>query len=127
MAVNIGLSFGLAAAFERWGLPPHGGLALANPLATSLEACGLLILMRRRLGGLDFARIRPGLAATLAASVLMTAILLGWLSMGQNQGVWEIGLGGVAVGGASYWVASLLLRSPEARQLPALLLKRDRS
>ncbi len=125
MAVNIGLSFGLAAAFSGWGLPPHGGLALANTLATSLEACGLLVLMRRRLDGLDFGRIRRGLGATVAASTLMTVILLAWLGWGAAQGVWILGLVGVAMGAAAFWLTSLLLRSPEARQLPSLLLKRE--
>jgi len=125
MAVNIGLSFGLAAIFRGWGLPPHGGLALANTLATSLEAFSLLVLMRRRLDGLDFARIRRGLTATVAASGLMTVVLLVWLGVGGTQSVWVVGSAGVVLGGASFWLTSLGLRSPEARQLPALLLKRE--
>jgi putative peptidoglycan lipid II flippase len=126
MAVNIGLSFGLAAVFVRLGLPPHGGLALANTLATSLEATGLLVLMRRRLGGLDFARIRRGLGSTVLASALMTAVVLAWSAFEGDQNVWFIGLGGVILGGAGYWLTSLGLRSPEARQLPGLLLRRER-
>jgi putative peptidoglycan lipid II flippase len=125
MAVNIGLSFGLAAVFVSWGLPPHGGLALANTLATSLEAIGLLVLMRRRLDGLDFSRIRRGLATTVLASVLMTLLLVIWLSQAGTQNIWALGLGGVVLGGAGFWLASLALRSPEARQLPALLFKRE--
>jgi putative peptidoglycan lipid II flippase len=126
MAVNIGLSFGLAALFNRWGLPPHGGLALANTLATTLEGLGLLTLMRRRLDGLDFGRIRRGLGSTAMASALMTGVLLLWSATAGGQGAWILGLGGVVLGGAVFWLMSLVLKSPEARQLPSLLIDRER-
>ena len=69
MALNVGLSLGLAWAFSRWGWMPHGGLALANSLATALECLVLLVLLRRRTGGLEGARLRPGLQATLGATL----------------------------------------------------------
>jgi putative peptidoglycan lipid II flippase len=52
MLLNLGFSLLFSALFTGWGLPPHGGLALANSLATFLEMVGLLYLMRRRLNGL---------------------------------------------------------------------------
>ena len=47
-------------AAEPFELRPHGGLALANSLATALEMVGLLLLMRRRLNGLDGGSILAG-------------------------------------------------------------------
>jgi len=124
MGLNVAFSLTFSAWFARLGLQPHGGLALANSLATGLECLALLFLMRRRLGGLDLGRLRPGLAASLLASVGMGAGLWGWLQLAGDRPAWLVALVGVALGGLLYWVAALLLRAPEARQLPGLLLPR---
>jgi len=123
MTINVGLSLALAAAFRSWGLPPHGGLALANSIATALEAVGLLILMRRRLTGLAFGRIRRGLTATVAATLLMSAALLGWLRWQPAAPNWWLGAGGALVGAVVYWAAATALRAPEARQLPSMVIE----
>ena len=124
MGLNVAFSLIFSAWFARQGLQPHGGLALANSLATGLECLALLFLMRRRLGGLDLGRLRPGLAASLIASVGMGAGLWGWLQLTGDRPAWLVALVGVALGGLLYWAAALLLRAPEARQLPGLLLRR---
>ena len=49
MGLNLGFSFLFSALFSRIGWMPHGGLALANSFATTLEMVLLLVLMRRRL------------------------------------------------------------------------------
>lgn len=124
MALNVVLSLALAAMFRRWGLPPHGGLALANTLATSLEAVGLLVIMRSRLDGLDFQRMRRSLLATAIASALMSAGLIGWLSWTNDLSVWLVGGLGVLLGAGVFWLVAWLLGSPETRQLPQLLLNK---
>ena len=124
MGLNVAFSLIFSAWFARQGLQPHGGLALANSLATGLECLALLFLMRRRLGGLDLGRLRPGLAASLIASVGMGAGLWGWLQLTGDRPAWLVALVGVALGGLLYWAAALLLRAPEARQFPGLLLRR---
>jgi putative peptidoglycan lipid II flippase len=53
MLLNLVLSITLSRYFERLGWMPHGGLALANSLATALEAAALFIVMRSRLKGMD--------------------------------------------------------------------------
>jgi len=121
MTLNVVLSLGLADLFESWGLMPHGALALANSAATAIEAVGLLILMRRRLSGLAFDRIRRGLLATVAGSASMSAALMVWLGSFPNASAWILGLGGVLLGGAIYWLVTLALGAPEARQVPRLL------
>lgn len=123
MAVNVGLSFGLAALFRRWGLAPHGGLALANSLATTGEALALLWVIRGRLGGLDFGRVRRGLLTTVAASLAMTGALAAWLAWGAGGSVWILGLGGVVLGGGVFWAIALGLGAPEAKTLPGIVLR----
>ncbi len=123
MALNVLLSLGFAAFFMRLGWMPHGGLALANSLATALECAALLVLMHRRLSGLELARLRPGLLATVGGAAAMAAALAAWLSATAGLSAWTVGLGGVALGAAVYWLAALALGAPEARQLPRLLFK----
>jgi putative peptidoglycan lipid II flippase len=120
MSINVALSLALAAAFRRWGLAPHGGLALANSIATALEATGLLLLMRRRLHGLAFERMHRGLLAACGASGTMAAALLLWMRWAPTASPWWLGGGGVLLGGAVYWATAVLLRAPEAKQLPAI-------
>ncbi len=78
MSLNLGLSFALAALFRQIGWMPHGGLALANTLATSLEAVLLMFLIRRALAGFPWRAVgdgmlRFGLAAGGMGAVLMAA------------------------------------------------------
>lgn len=53
MSLNVGFSILFSRLFSAVGWTPLGGLALANSSATALEMVALLILMRRRLNGLD--------------------------------------------------------------------------
>jgi putative peptidoglycan lipid II flippase len=121
MGLNLVLSLTLSVGFERIGWAPLGGLALANTIATALEAMLLVWLMRGRLNGLAFPRIRRGLLATAAASVVLAVFLVLWGDRTSGSSVWLIGVGGVVFGAAIYWLAALLFRAPEARALPGII------
>ncbi|MCC6191763.1 MAG: murein biosynthesis integral membrane protein MurJ [Anaerolineales bacterium] len=131
MLLNIALSLLLAPAFDALGWAPHGGLALANTTATSLEMAGLMWLMRRRLGGLALARVWPGLARAAAGSALMGAALALWLRVSApladawpEYAAWIVGLGGAALGGAVYATAAFALRAPEVALVVSMLRRR---
>jgi putative peptidoglycan lipid II flippase len=119
MGLNVVLSLTFAGWFSRWGWMPHGGLALANSLATALECLVLLTLLRRRTGGLEGARLGPGLMAALGAALAMTVVLWGWLRLTSPAPAWVIGGGGVILGAGVYFTAALALGAPEARRLAA--------
>jgi putative peptidoglycan lipid II flippase len=123
MALNTALNFPLAAWFTTFNAP-HAGLALANTLATTLEMLALVWLLRRRLNGLDFARVWPALWRTGLAALGMGAVLAGWVWLLAGQSAWLISLGGVAVGGVIYWLLAAMLHVPEARLLPEMALRR---
>jgi putative peptidoglycan lipid II flippase len=124
MALNIGLSFFLASWFDRLGWMPHGGLALANSLATCLESAVLWILMRNRLEGIEGKRIFQGAwQATLGAGVMSLALWT-WLSITSGASPWIIGLGGVIVGSLIYGGAMLLLKVEEAQSLVRIFRQR---
>jgi putative peptidoglycan lipid II flippase len=117
MALNVVLSLSLAWAFQQWGWMPHGGLALANSLATALECTVLLALLHRRTGGLDVARLRPGLAASLGSTLTMGICLWVWLLLTRGLAPWIRGGPGVLLGALVYLLAAWVLKAPEARQL----------
>lgn len=128
MALNVALSL-------LWvGSLGHGGLALANSVATALEMLLLLALVNRRLGGLEWRALGLAVARSLGAAAVMTAVVwlgLAWLArapgIAPQVAVWLSALGGIAVAVAIYGAMTLLLGSAEARSLPARLLRRGRT
>jgi putative peptidoglycan lipid II flippase len=126
MTLNVILSLLFSALFLRWGYPPHGGLALANSLATALECIILLWLIRKRLNGIDLGRVWPGIRAALLASAAMTFGLLIWMNFSAERANWLIVGVGIFSGMAIYWVVSMLMKAPEVKELPALILRRRR-
>jgi putative peptidoglycan lipid II flippase len=124
MSLNVAFSFGFAALFRRWGWQPHGGLALANSLATALEAAALWWLMRRRLSGLEGDRMARTTAKALLATAIMAVFLLLWSRQLANQPAWLLALGGVGLGGLVYAIMIALLRVEELNSLTVGLWKR---
>jgi putative peptidoglycan lipid II flippase len=124
MSLNVVFSIAFAAFFSRLGYPPHGGLALANSLATGLEVIVLVMLLRKRLGGLGFRRIQRGIIGSTAASGVMAGSLWLWTGVTSGANVWVSGVGGALLGMAVYWLLAFLLGVPEARQLPRMVLNR---
>ncbi|NMB89956.1 MAG: murein biosynthesis integral membrane protein MurJ [Chloroflexi bacterium] len=124
MTLNLGFSLLFSAAFTRLGWMPHGGLALANSLATFLEMIGLLVLMRRRLGGLEGRLLWQAVAQAGVSALAMGAGLLVWLSLTAAQPAWLVALGGVAVGGAIYAGLLAVQAPPELKLVWSLLRRR---
>jgi putative peptidoglycan lipid II flippase len=124
MSLNVAFSFGFSALFARVGWMPHGGLALANTLATALEMSGLLILMRWRLGGLQGKRVLVGAVKAGFAAMAMSLALWGWLYWMGGQSAWLLGGAGVLIGGVVYGLAALGVGVEEARKLLGMLSER---
>ena len=124
MSLNLVFSIVFAAGFSRLGYPPHGGLALANSLATGLEVIALVVLIRKRLGVLGFRRIQKGIVGSAAASAVMAGCLWLWTGVTAGASVWVSGVGGAILGMAVYWVLAYLMGVPEARHLPRMILNR---
>jgi putative peptidoglycan lipid II flippase len=108
MLLNIGLSLLLMRLFAAWGWPAHGGLALANSGAVTLEMAALLIWLRPKIGG---RLAEPGLGRNVAKMGL-AAVGMGlalWLlrpflppTPGWLAGVLGMGLGGLVYAGLAY-------------------------
>jgi putative peptidoglycan lipid II flippase len=100
---------------------PHGGLALANSLATTLEMFGLVYLMRRRLNGLGGRSILLLILKASAAALGMSAVIWGWLILSGTLSNTVIALGGVLAGFAAYLVLLIPLRVNEVHMLTAII------
>ena len=124
MSLNIIFSIAFAALFERIGWMPHGGLALANSLATALEMVALLILMRKRLGGIEGTHILRGLGQVTLAATGMGIALIWWEQAQITSATWLVALGGIAISGLVYFVGVWVLKVPEMRDMVAFIHRR---
>jgi putative peptidoglycan lipid II flippase len=107
VALNIALSLLLIGPLS------FGGLALANTIATTLEALALLWLLRGRMGGLDGRVLAPAALKMGAAAAIMGICLYVFLVLSSGQAVWLIAAGALLVGGGTYLIAALVLRAGE--------------
>ena len=124
MGLNIGFSLLFANWFVKIGWLPHGGLALANSLATALESIVLVVLMRKRLKGLEGRFIWQGVAVALLGTGLMSAVVLGWQRLFARSAQWLSLLGAVTIGGVVYVALMGLLKMPELTGMARALLRK---
>ncbi len=112
MSLNILFSLLFSHLFARWGWMPHGGLALANSLATALETAALLWLMRKRIKGIEGKNLAVSFLQALAATLLMSLVLALALRT-LPEGTWAAlpALGGALAGALIYLLILRLLRA----------------
>jgi len=116
MVLNVLMSFAFTALFLQLGWAPHGGLALANSLATALEMLGLWVWMRRRLSGWHESQVMPTLRRSIFASLLMAGGLWAWLGWSAGLSTWIVLPVSLALGVGLYSLGLLLQGTPELRQ-----------
>ena len=104
----------------------HGGLALANSIAVSLEVLVLLVILRGRLGGVQGRQILSTLARVIIASLIMGGAVTLVLRIMQNAQIGTFATVALAGGSgvAAYVVLAWLLRIEALSRLPRLLLSR---
>jgi putative peptidoglycan lipid II flippase len=124
MGLNVAFSFAFSAWFRQIGWMPHGGLALANSLATALEATALFIIMRRHLNGIEGRALLDSGIRIGAAALGMGLALTVWIQLTGSLNPWLGGLGGVAVGGLVYGLGVVILKVPEIQSLIMLVKRR---
>lgn len=126
MFLNVIFSIVFSGWFDSLGWMPHGGLALANSLATALEAAALFVFMRKLLNGIEGRHILRGAIPSLIAAAGMALTLFGWLSFAAGLSAWIIVPAGVALGGAAYFAVLWILRLPELGYILGGLTRRFR-
>ena len=136
--VAIGaMSVSVIAGLALRGPLSHGGLALANSVGVSVEVLVLLVIARRRLGGIDARRLLIAALRFSAGSIAMAAVILalqsifpawrlpdGLISNAALRSAFELGLplmvAGV-IGLFTYVTVAVVLGSDEVRALPRLV------
>jgi putative peptidoglycan lipid II flippase len=107
MVLNIALSLLLIRPLA------HGGLALANTLATTLETLALLWLIRPRLHGIDGPALRNTLLRSLLATAAMSVALLAVRPLLAGQPAWLVTGLSILLGASVYGGAALLVGRQE--------------
>ncbi len=126
MGLNVVFSFLFSNLFAQIGWLPLGGLALANSLATALEATALFIFMRRRLSGIEGKSIADGAWRVSLSALGMAIGLVFWIQASGSVARWVVTLGGVAIGGVVYLAGVVILKVPEIRLLARAMSNRLR-
>lgn len=124
MGLNVVFSVLFSRYFESIGWYALGGLALANSLATALEATALFIFMRRRLNGIEGKSLLDGAWRVGLAGLGMAIGLLIWLQLSAGMSRWLITLGGVALGAVIYLAGVVILKVPEIRTIISAVSRR---
>jgi putative peptidoglycan lipid II flippase len=100
------------------------GLALANMTAASIEMILLIVVIRRRLVGLDDRRVALSALKTTAAAVLMGLSVWLFLSATAEASVFVRVVGGLIIGAGVFFVAAWLLHSEELRGVLGMVKRR---
>ncbi len=116
-ALNIMLALLLMGPLQ------HGGLALANSIAVTLEVLALLWILRKRLDGVQGRETLLALARIVAASILMSAATWGALALAGDSASAQVVLGGTA-GVVTYLLAARLLGVRQIERFIAAVLDR---
>jgi putative peptidoglycan lipid II flippase len=124
MSLNVAFSFAFSAWFGQIGWLPLGGLALANSLATALEATALFVVMRKRLNGIEGKYLLDGVLRIGAATLGMAIALLVWMQAAGSLNRWLFALGGVAVGCLVYALGVVILKIPEIQAVVRAVRRR---
>jgi len=124
MGLNVVFSFAFSSMFVRIGWLPHGGLALANSLATALEATTLFVILRQRLNGINELNILRGGLLSTAGTLGMSVTVYFCLSFFTGQPAWLLTITGIAAGGVVYALMMAALRVPELEALTGAIRRR---
>jgi putative peptidoglycan lipid II flippase len=129
--LNLVVNAAIAAAL--YGPFDIAGIVLGTVVGTVVMCVAQGLILRRELNGIEGARLLSGVIRMTAAAALLGAVAyftwngldeaLGRSLAGQAASV----LTAIAAGSAVYIAAVWVLRVPEARQIPRLLVSRGRS
>jgi putative peptidoglycan lipid II flippase len=122
MIVNVALSLLLMPVFTAAGLLSFGALALANSIATSLEAILLYALLTRREGRIQSRPVARVFFKSIAAAVLMGVVLAAWLAVAGSGLIAT--LAAMGIGAGVYLGLSLLFKNEAAQPAIALVARR---
>jgi putative peptidoglycan lipid II flippase len=120
LALNAGVGWLLLPALD------HGAIALSNSLGAGLQVVFLLLVAWRRFGEIEGRALSVSIVRAGLVAALMGAAVLGFRVLLPQADLRVTCAGGLAVGSVTYVLAALLVGGKEIRELPRMLLRRDR-
>lgn len=118
LAINLVMSLALINVLQ------VTGLALANTTAALIEMLLLIVVIRKRLGGLDDRRLALSATKTIIASISMGLIVWLFLGVSANQSVIIRAAGGMLIGAGVYFGMAWLLKSEELHGMLGMVRRR---
>jgi putative peptidoglycan lipid II flippase len=118
LGINLALSVALIDTLQ------ITGLALANTIAALIEMVLLIVLIRKRLNGLDDRRLAISALKTTLASIVMGLAVWGFLNVMTDTSVMVRALGGTIIGASIFFVAAWLLHSEELHGVLGMVRRR---
>lgn len=125
MILNVILSIVLANAFLANRFYPHGGLALANTIATTAEMLALLWILAPRLRGLQIIIILKSVLITTFGTTAMLIFLYMWLQIVNMPPIVTV-LGGITMGIGIFWGVTAACGSEQANKIPTIIARQIR-
>ncbi len=124
MSLNLLLSILLSRLFTQIGWMPHGGLALANSIATLLEAVILLVLMKKRMHGLDKSVLLSGLFKAVLATGIMAVFVIFCQNLEVGLPSWLHIILTIVLAAGLYGILLYLLKVKEIKSILRAVAKR---
>lgn len=124
MLVNIGLSLIFMNVFARLGWAAHGGLALANSIAVTVEMIALLVLLGPKMEGLADSGLGQAIGKMSLAAAGMAIVLLALLPLWSVGPTWFGGAAGIVIGGLVYLALAFAFKVDELAVIRRILFKR---
>jgi putative peptidoglycan lipid II flippase len=127
--VNLVVNAALAAAL--YGPFEIAGIVLGTVVGTVVMCIAQGVILRRELAGIEGGRLLSAATRMVAAAALLAAVAyFAWKGLDDALGrslAGQIGsvFAGIAAGAGVYAAAVWVLRVPEARQIPRLLVRRE--
>ncbi|OQY48331.1 MAG: murein biosynthesis integral membrane protein MurJ [Anaerolineaceae bacterium 4572_78] len=126
MAINVVLSILLMIGFEKIGLAPHGGIALASSIAVTIEMIWLMVALRKNVKTLSIQPLLTPVQQILLAGGIMAIGLYAIRFIMMGMSILLIALVGVGLGGLIYVVVTLMLGVDEPKIVIEMLKTRIR-
>ena len=101
-------------------------MSVRNTIAITIEMVLLIVVIRKRLGGLDDRRVALSALKTAFASIVMGLAVWGFLMLTATASVVVRAFGGMIVGAGVFFIAAWLLRSEELRGVLGMVRQRLR-
>jgi putative peptidoglycan lipid II flippase len=127
MAINVALSLLFIRLFASLGWQPHGGLALSNALATTLEMVALIAILAHRLGGLEGSEMVGSLARVGLAAAIMGLVIAALVRLLAGSQAWLAGGLAILTGAIAYLGLTLAMGSAEPRAVWSMIRTRRRA